>query len=770
MKRPLPWLALITVLGIALLDLCGVPLRKVYPAEEAVPLYEKKMAAVTGRFLSCTLNHSGQYSVELEDCRVELWERDELLEGGRILVYLEREPPAPLGSLLYMEGKLARIAPADDPGEFDAARYYLARGITLNLEASRVELAEERTDVWPESARRAREWLQAGLVKAAQAEDLGVLSAMVLGQRAYLDEETDDLFETAGISHILAVSGLHVSLAAGLVYALSGWGLSFLPWGRRNRFFSRRGFLLLRFLVTGTVLLFYMQVAGCSTSLRRAGGMFLLLCGAQATGRSYDLPSALSATALVIFWGEPYSLFQSSFQLSFGCMTAIGCIFPAVSSRLGLRGRREEALCLPLILHMTVLPLSLYHFYGLHPYSALCNFAAIPLAGFLLPFGFLTAVCGNLLQPLGLVFGGAAHSVLALLRGIAQIVEGLPGAVIWLGQPPLWKVLLYYAAEAGFLLGHVLICRHRERNLHEELLLSGQKAWRRSLYLVRTRLLYLLLLGLALSGIFFWKEKDGLHIYSLYVGQGDCHVLTDGEHTYLIDGGRCFVSPADKMILPFLHAQGLRVIDGICVSHADQDHINGLAAVLEDPGIRVLSLIQTAQDAENTKLSALRDCAVQHGCRLVTVTGGQAWTDGELSFEVVYTGEEASDENNASMVLWLRYGEFDALFTGDIGAEGEGRILEQEGLSQASIEYLKVAHHGSRFSTTSAFLTMLKPQAAVISYGRNNSYGHPHEKTLERLEAAGVELWLTGRDGCVELRAAQDGSFRVYPYHTQNNK
>ncbi|MCD8077951.1 MAG: MBL fold metallo-hydrolase, partial [Lachnospiraceae bacterium] len=235
----------------------------------------------------------------------------------------------------------------------------------------------------------------------------------------------------------------------------------------------------------------------------------------------------------------------------------------------------------------------------------------------------------------------------------------------------------------------------------------------------------------------------------------------------LIDGGSSSVSDVGTYrILPYLKLQGITRLSAVFVTHGDEDHCNGLEEVLRDSSLTVEALVLSPVSATDEALTELRAAAVEEGIPVRVLSAGESWTWGEVDFTCEFPGPEdcealVDDANNASLVLSLQSGDFSALFTGDLGEEGEERWLQRA--SSGDYTLLKAGHHGSRTSSGEAFLELVSPEITVISCGKDNSYGHPHADTLARLAAVGSVIYTTPECGAVTV-VRRGGAVRCYAY------
>ncbi|MDO4267626.1 MAG: DNA internalization-related competence protein ComEC/Rec2 [Eubacteriales bacterium] len=626
-----------------------------------------------------------------------------------------------VGRQVRAEGECTAFDRAKNPGEFDFCIYYRSQKLNYRMFADSLEVTGGRT-AWIREGLCRLSFLAGQILDRSAGEDAGVFQALMLGDKAFLPEETRALYQENGIAHLLAISGLHLSLVSLAVYGLcrrlgAGFGLAGI--------------------FGGMILTGYAALTGASPSVIRA--LIMALCGFAASylGRTYDLLSALALSGLWILWDSPYLMCQAGVQLSFGALAGIGAAAP----RLGEAGA-GDAQNVSIGMQLTTLPLVLYHFFQYPLYGIFLNLITVPLMGIVVASGSACILLGALeaavsaMGAAGLKTGmllaasgfaaGSGRMILRWYERCCHAAGGLPGSVMILGRPEHWQLGLYYG-----LLTAALCCRPPE---------GGD--WRR-----RAGLCLILLVLLPLP-------VRGLEVTFLDVGQGDGICIRAEGQTILVDGGSTDQKQLGKNRLePFLKSRGIRQVDYAVVSHGDQDHISGLLYLLEeDTGILVKNLILPGAGWGDPAYGPLKHAAAARGCTLLWMEQGSRLVLGRLEMSCLYppSRERApEDRNEQSLVIRLAYGGFTMMLTGDMSAEGEAEVLKQE---QEPVMVLKIAHHGSRYSTSEPWLEALEPEWAVISYGEDNRYGHPHQEVTERLQERGTVLWETAKDGAVIVR------------------
>ena len=642
---------------------------------------------------------------------------------ARILVYDDAKQSVQIGNKVNVKGELSLFEEARNPGNFDQKFYYEKQKIGAFLWAEALRVTDRESNPLKQGLYELRQKWKRILIDAAGEEDGGALAAILLGEKQGMDREIRELYQVNGIAHVLAISGLHLSfLGVGVYHLLRRITGSYTVGGLAGVLF----------------LSAYILMIGMTVSAFRAMVMFLFRIGADLSGRHYDSPTALAAAAVTVCMWRPLSLYDSGFWLSFGALIAIIFILPI------FKNLPAQSLWASVSVNLFLLPILMYSFYEVPIYGVFLNLIVIPLLSVLMAAGLIGTMISLFWEHAGeaiflccrIIFRVYEHSCEAALR--------LPFARVVTGQQDIWKILFYYV----FLFAAVLLLRKKEEN-------KGEKRSRK-----KRVVLSVLLVGTGMTILLFTAQvKDKITITMLDVGQGDGLVIRGPEgKTYFMDGGSSDVKKVGEYrIEPYLLSQGIGSLDYVFASHGDQDHISGIKELVQrqKTGVTIKRLVLPTQTVWDDALKELAELAAEEGIPVFTMEKGQCLTEGKLSLTCIQPGKGEMEEtgNSASLVLALRYGDFDMLFTGDVEGEGEKRLVDhlQGEYSECVWDVLKTAHHGSGNSTTEEFLKTAAPQYAFISAGKNNSYGHPHKETLERLKDEGAIVYSTQEEGAVTI-------------------
>jgi competence protein ComEC len=621
--------------------------------------------------------------------------RPQLMDGDRVVLWAELRAPRGL----------------HDPGAFDAAAQARRDGIHAIGWCKSPRLVEptgERDAGWlRDLAARARRWSRGRLVAALPpGREQALVRAMVLGERTALDAETSETFRMAGTYHVLALSGAQVAMVA----ALLGWVLR--AWGTAP---------LVRALVLSSALAFYCTFVGGDVPVLRATVMAAVVLGGRTLDLDGDAANLLGLAALLLLAQRPSSIADIGFQLSFAATLGLVLLAPPVMRLMpALPFGTEVALASSLGAQAALGPLLAYHFHRLAPAALLLNLVAVPLSGVVLLAGF-AILAASVISP-ALVTAAAAVAW-ASARGLllsGEVVRLAPWLDVRVATPALGPVLVAVAGLAAFARG-------------------------------RGRGLVLWAAGTACI-VAGWgpRTEDGrLHVTFLDVGQGDAIVIASPHgRTWMVDTGGSFDTRFDvgeAVLGPFLWRSGVPVLRGVVLTHAHPDHVGGVPFLLRAFDVRdVWEGIAPRRDRVYDELaSALTKAGV---ARRAVSRGVEAEWDGvrvSVLGPVPPARAPWRTRNDDSVVLAIRYGEIVLLLTGDVEAARETALDVPHAFA------LKVAHHGSRSSSTPGFLAQATPRVAVVSVADHSPFGHPHPEVVARYQRAGIRLFRTDRDGAV---------------------
>lgn len=653
------------------------------------------------------------------------------------------------GQKISLQGVLYEPKERRNPGGFDHRAFLEAKGIAASFYASAKDVVPLGLSLELSVLRRAALLLKnrmSEILKAYLPQKEGsLLVGMLFGERRALDPDTERIFRASGVSHLLAVSGLHVGLiAAFIVYVAKRAGL--------------RGWQA--FLFSALFLFAYIYICGCKPATLRAFIMILMAMGAVQSGRSNDLLTALAAAALVILIYNPLFLFTVGFQLSYAATLSIIIFTPILTEKISLLFSRTVAFVSPariksisslaavtLAAQLGVIPLTAFYFREISLMALFSNMLILPVMSAVLSLGLVASLLGLLYPLAGSIFNLANFPLLAYVTLIAGEIGSLPFAYREVYSPRIFEMILYY----------ILL-----------LLLGG--GWKLLLPLwsrirQHARPFHLLASLLVLALFFTWCSLPGaspgkLEIVFLDVGQGDAIFIHTplGQNILIDSGGNSAFkgnidAPGRYVVVPFLEHRRIKKLDLVIISHPHEDHYGGLLAVLDKFPVEMLvtnaDLTESPAYRELLALAETKNISREIVKKGDTIRLGDGIYIDVLCPPAELFGGTTSDANNNSLVLYLRYREAGALFTGDIEAEAVDYLLKEGLLPECWL--LKVPHHGGYFDNLQELLDRVSPHTVVVSVGAN-SFGHPHPDVLSILQEYNVHLYRTDLHGAVTIK------------------
>ncbi len=614
---------------------------------------------VSGRLSGeVTMNVVKQNSkvLHLKDVTVELGDNN-IYTCDKVLIYYRESEEYLIGNKVSVYGTIQKFSKATNPGQFNEELYNLIQKIDYKVMADEIKIIDSECKAFYVFLSRIKEKFMKVYDTLLDDRESGVMTAILLGEKHLIDDEVKLLYQENGISHLLSISGLHISLIGMAVYNL----LKKMKAGLLASTFACLAFIYSYGILTNF-----------SVSTNRAIVMLSVSLLARIFGRSYDMLSAMSLSAFILLLQNPMEIFGAGFLLSFGSVLGIALLMSCIKSIIQFENPIIDSILISVSTQLMTLPLMLYFFYQLPIYSVLINLILLPLMSMLVISALTAGIAGIIYLPLGVFLIGGANYILKFYEGVCSFGSSLPKNLISPGEPEILLIFLYYLILIFF-----IILAKKD---------VGRKA------------LLLLVLGVLLITI--PKKKPGLTVTMLDVGQGDgIFMETESATTFLIDGGSSDVNQVGTYrIQPFLLSRGVDSIDYAIVSHYDQDHISGLKELLEGSRIKINNLILPQLDyGENAVLVnevylELQELARRKSCNILYIKAGDIISVGDLHIRCLHPAEDyiVRTNNGYSVVLSVTYKEFDMLLTGDLEADGEEILIDmlndRSGNSNGSIK------------------------------------------------------------------------------------
>jgi competence protein ComEC len=636
-------------------------------------------------------------------------------ETGGILQY---------GSKIRFQCQLNLPSGRRNPGGFDYNKYLAKSGIsaTAFTKSYNIEILEATSgNILKRVGLSLRHSIVNVIDRSLPKEQAGLLNGMLIGYTDGLSEDVQNAFSDSGLSHIMAVSGANVAfIIIPLIFLF-----------KKLRFNQKASNIFIMF-----VLLLFVFITGFSPAVLRAVLMGELMLVGRLIRRETDIFSSIALAAIILLVSNPFNLFDIGFQLSFAATLSLVLFYNNLKRMLSCKFIPVvivDVLAATLAAQIGTIPITAFYFNKISLISFVSNIFVVSVVEIITILGCIMAILGHLSITLSQFIGYINYNFLSFVLFVTKTSSRVPFAVLKVVTPSFLAITTFYAASIFMLWYKPLV------NL---------KLKKRYYAVALCTIVILMLLGN------FWPRN--LEIAFIDVGEGDSTLIrTSSGKTVLIDGGGGSKTDAssnagESTVIPFLLDYGVSRIDVVIATHGHDDHIKGLVPIIKDidvgilvvPDISEMKELEPLMDLAHKKNISVKKCDIGESIEL----------DKETKLNVLhpYKGLEIdkSSLNNGSLVLKLVYKNTSVLFTGDIQKEIEDQLIKEK--ADLAADVIKIAHHGSAYSTTIDFIQLVKPSAAIISVGRNN-FGHPSPDILQRLKGKGIQIFRTDESGGVIL-------------------
>ncbi|QHJ72452.1 DNA internalization-related competence protein ComEC/Rec2 [Planococcus halotolerans] len=609
---------------------------------------------------------------------------------------------------------------------FDMARYLKSNGASAALTIEKLDYQKDATGFFAamsERRQKLKEHIRQRFPESLQAE----AEALLIGERETLSTEQQRIQQTLGISHLFAISGLHVGIISGLMYFLM------------IRLGIRKEDALIMLLV---ILPFYALLAGGAPSVWRAVSMTAAVLVFRLFKIRLSIAYILLLSFIFFIVVDPYVIYKIGFQLSYGA--SFGIIY-SMRFLESAKSPIKQGLIITFLSQFTLYPILLVHFYGLSLSSFLVNSLFVPLYTLLiLPINILLLLLTLLFQP-------AADFLFYFYEPFRNFLEHWTA---WLAE---WPNQMWIPGRPD---GYMFAVMVAAIILFYSLAEKGFRWWKFGI-------------GILPPIVFtFMPFLDGaLRVTFIDVGQGDSALieLPHRRGVYLIDTGGVLRFGREgfsdrsrpfeigrQVVAPYLQGNGISQIDALILSHPDADHAEGADEILQMFDVAELHMSPGTQKT---------DLAIGLGKELgdvkIRLPGrGSVWSNKNTTFTYLSPSDTEYTGNNDSLVLLMEYEEFKVLFTGDLEVDGENEILKNYGDLLEDTTILKVGHHGSKTSSGENFLSRLDPELSIFSTGEDNRYGHPAQEVKERFDTLSLPTLNTADVGTIKI-VFQNGGYSI---------
>jgi len=631
-------------------------------------------------------------------------------------------PSIKYGDSLYIEGEFKQPEEARNYKGYNYKQYLKTKKIIGTVELEKVKILKSSNGSFIHNIQK---YIRDTINGTLTDEEGNLLLAILLGDKDKLSEDIQESFKTSNLSHMLAVSGAHVSyIILGLTYVLQNSII-----GKKNGK-----------IVCIIFLLAFMAITNFTPSVTRACIMAILTLLSSIIYRKSDVYTNISVAALITLIFNPYSLLDLGFQLSYGGTIGIIIFIKRIQEKKSnskvINYIKQMAL-VSIYANIIIIPIMMYHFNTVSFTFIISNIMASPILGIIVITGFLFIIASITVKPLTRLIAIFIKPILSILIKISQICSKLPFSNILVVTPYMFNVISYYAI--------ILYCIKSKKNN-------------------KCKIIICLLIVLILINFIIYIFPQKLRIFFIDVGQGDSTlIITPDKKTVLIDGGGSdSFDVGEKVLLPYLLDRRILKVDYVLISHFDTDHCGGILTIMEKVKVKNIIISEQAEHSENYE--RFKKLMIHKKIRLIEVKKGDKIKIGRYSeFKILFPTSRLLSENplnNNSIVAQFNYNNFKMLFTGDIEKLAEQQILKAE-KAEIRADILKVAHHGSKTSSIPEFIKAVKPKIALIGVGKNNTFGHPNQQTIKNLENIKCRIYRTDLQGEIIIKIDQKGRMNV---------
>lgn len=698
-------------------------------------------------------------------------------KGTCLLLYLKnKKQKLEYGDEITFQAEYEKADTARNYGGFDYNKYLKTNKIYGIVKAKKIDIIEkENYNKVLMLISKFKNSIIDNCNKILEKDEAALLTGILIGNKDNLSNDIKESFRQSSLSHLLAVSGAHMTYIILAITLLLD----------KIKIHKKLGKI-----ITILLLVFFTILTGISSSVTRACIMAIYVIIGSLIYRRPNILASISISFLLILIINPYKILDVGLQLSYGgtigilifnknLESTIKKLFNKTNLQILYNPKNRLLLFFSKILkyiknmfiisvsaNLIIFPIIAYHYNTFSLTFFISNILAGPLLGIIIILGFITIIISFVSIKISRIFSYALSIFLKLLIGITNLCSNLPLSKIYVKTPSIFLIFLYYLIIFLFLKRKINLRKINLRNVNFKKILNK-------------KVLAIILIIVLIFQIIKIIPKD-LKIYFIDVGQGDSTlIVTPRNKTILIDGGGSEnienYDVGKSIVIPYLLDRGITKLDYIIISHFDSDHVGGLFSVMEELKVKniiISNQIQTSKNYESFK-KIVRENKIN--VRVVN-KADKLQVEKDLYFDILWPNNNnlVTDNvlNNNSIVCKLYYKNFSCLFTGDIEQIAEKQILKEykNNLNILNSTILKVAHHGSNTSSTEKFLEAVNPKIALVGVGENNKFGHPNDEVIERLEKIKVKIYRTDQMGEIFIRVNSKGKLSIKKFIEQGKK
>lgn len=650
----------------------------------------------------------------------------------KILLILKGSQNIEVGDFIKGSGKINEIMQGSNPKLFDNKVYFQSKNIlsSITLNNNEYTVLKNKKFKFKKLTLKYKKNAIRTIESNLSEINSGIMKSIMFGDDTYLKSQTLDKFRKLGLSHILAVSGLHIGILSGFVILL----LKFIKMNIKVS--------LLLSLIT---VWLYGFLLGYPVTVVRAFIMLLIFVMSKLVYKRYDIINSLLITAYILLLINPIQIYSIGYQLSFIIVMSLSLFSKSIENILESRSKLSKTFSALVAAQIGLIPISIYHFNYVSIFAIVSNLILVPFLTISLILSFILINISYISNIIVVYIGYVIELILNIFNYISKVMYNYLCFNYYLISPTITEIIVYYLM---FLIAfkHINFYKYQKK-------------------INKVIIIYLFII--AISTNILNLNISELNINFVDVGQGDCILVSANNKNYIIDaGGPIFTkyNIGDKIVIPYLLKKGIKNIDGIFISHYDKDHCSAVPLLIEK--LNVKRIFVGYIDINNDQCNDIINIANVNKLPINLIKkNSKIKISNDIEIFVLNPDNNMTNsDNNNSLVLLLRYYNFKILFTGDIEEVIENNIIEDYDID---IDLLKVAHHGSKTSSALEFIEEMNPEFAVFSVGKNN-YGHPDKAILERYKKEDIKIFRTDEDGMIGVKLTKN-SIKIIP-HKRNKQ
>lgn len=626
---------------------------------------------------------------------------------------------------IKVNSKLEDIRINANPNLFNEKIYYLTKNIKYKAKFKDFEKVSWKMSLAEKMNLAFENEFDAVTENTMKLSNSNFLKAIFMSNTNYLDEDELGTYRSVGLGHLLAVSGLHVSLISfAIIFILVGLGVS-----KR-----KASAICIIFLII------YGAVINYPVSFLRAMILFIALDLAFAYDISIERAQIISIALIITLLINPFYVFSVSLHLSYGAAYAIEIIFRRLKKLGDKKNKVQEGVLFVLAINLVLAPIQLYTFHEFNFVSLLTNLILLPIYSAIITVSFVILVISILISPFSILFAFVDY-----------ILSGLYKILLFVARVDILKVSLYNQDALILAYFSLLIAFYFANNF------SYMKT-----KLVKFMLMMMAIITFTGSFIYMKNQKHYDTLNMISIGQEEAMLLDINKKKIMVDVAGDIMGTSfsyDRTLREVLKNAGVGSLDIIFISHFDSDHYGNLIYLLDDFKVKNICFYKELAP------EFIKEEIISRGINYINPNNINGIDLGNDNYIKIVHRDRGFDSNNSSLLFVLKAHGTKILFTGDIEREAEDYYIDK----LLKIDILKVAHHGSKTSSSMNFLEKTRPKDAISSQGLNNSYGHPHEETLENFKAIGTNFYRTDKQGMISV-IFKDGSYEIETFYKEYYK